>query len=102
SQNIRSNVYADKFEILTGFGDDNHVSDENNIDDENENTKNEKNDNNDGSTSTSSKEILTYIGHILGSNTPIEVSQSNAPTSTSTLLKYNIAEINNLNITAIY
>ncbi|CAG8680592.1 21807_t:CDS:1 [Cetraspora pellucida] len=102
SQNIRSNVYADKFEIPTGFGDDDHVSDEDNIDDENENTENKKNDNNDGSTSTSSKEILTYIRHILGSNTPIEVSQSNAPTSTSTPLKYNIVEINNLNIAAIY
>ncbi|CAG8818518.1 8837_t:CDS:2, partial [Cetraspora pellucida] len=40
-----------------------------------------------------------YIGYILGSNTLIEVSQSNTPTSTSTALKYNIADINNLNIT---
>ncbi|CAG8544736.1 12616_t:CDS:2 [Cetraspora pellucida] len=46
--------------------------------------------------------ILTYIGHILRPNTPIEVSQSNVPTSASTLQKYNIADIDDLNAAAIY
>ncbi|CAG8790292.1 13261_t:CDS:1, partial [Gigaspora rosea] len=51
------------------------------------------------SISTSSNEILTYIGHILGSNIPIEVSQSNISISASTSL---IADVNDLNAAAIY
>ncbi|CAG8607786.1 5428_t:CDS:1, partial [Dentiscutata heterogama] len=54
------------------------------------------------STSTSSKEILTYIGHVLGYNILIEVSQSNPSIPASTLLKYNMANVNDLNAAAIY
>ncbi|RIB14146.1 hypothetical protein C2G38_2144207 [Gigaspora rosea] len=83
--------------------DDNNISDEGDIEDDiNDKSKdieNEDNDNSNSSISTSSNEILTYIGHILGSNIPIEVSQSNISISASTSL---IADVNDLNDAAIY
>ncbi|RIB09973.1 hypothetical protein C2G38_2251049 [Gigaspora rosea] len=72
---------------------------EDDINDESKDIENEDNDNGNSSISTSSNEILTYIGHILGSNIPIEVSQSNISISASTSL---IADVNDLNAAAIY
>lgn len=104
AQNIRHNPYANKHEIPVSSEDDDIIEDDE-IDNNNEDTdyeiNNEINNNNiNSSITTSSKEVLNYIGHVLGLNISTEMSSSRTPEPSQ--LRSNIVDVSNLNAIAIY